>query len=821
MREEDGNQAIPLSVHKDAWSQKDLLEGIVGRYLTVRSHVGGLWPTWEVDSDELDEKFEALNQYLERLGWMARLFRGDVNQLTALPLPHRQFPGSRIHVYMWTASLITLILSAVRWMDQGRPDGGWFSESIYLDALIGFALPILSTLFLASFIQTRIAANYGMRSGHILPIPDPSVLLWLFSGLSTSYFIWPFGIFFIPTLPRMDARPWPNSKSLAWTSISVPIVMLLSGFIFWALGFAFTASSYDLTGEPYRANAPFLIEFLATISPLSIEHLDWSHPFFFAAGFLTLVGWLLMLPIPTFPGGRLLVARMGIQEARSSGTQILMFMILISAAYFIFNAFNGFTIWIPVLSVLIPLLLFMGSDARIPVMLDGDLSLDEDTHRRLGIILFVAILFAIPPEFPVEPIERWDADATYSLDVDEFADLSDDWSASLVAELTNPSMQDRAYTMTATILGTSLWNMDTSCEKTICEGILQPGESKSIEVIVTHENTTHQPTFVEFHLEIHYDDTHTHVETGTIHPLLNASVGAEWYHVRNTETVLSCLDVFVQEDTTTDISFPDVGAEWLPYLWLDGQAGLTQSLTSEDTIVCLEGVDQALPVNAQSMIQNVQLGNTTFAVGFDTAWPHVVSASEQGWLIDQTHPWGLPFANGGTLYQENASSCTGNEFPQTPRRSNASNWTWDMTIWPNQALPSIEEGEQLYLKLAADTYIHCNQEERKLTAFVVEEGPNLILHDGNETIRLWDAPRTTSSQQLELMIFNSHEQDVVLRHAVHGDGSWNLDLLPDALSSGWNNFTIDVPASMLNTYQLTHQDGAILITFGAYMEGQS
>ena len=239
----------------------------------------------------------------------------------------------------------------------------------------------------------------------------------------------------------------------------------------------------------------------------------------------------------------------------------------------------------------------------VPVMLDGDLPLDEDTHRRLGIILFVAILFAIPPEFPVEPIERWDADATYSLDVDEFADLSDDWSASLVAELTNPSMQDRAYTMTATILGTSLWNMDTSCEKTICEGILQPGESKSIEIIVTHENTTHQPTFVEFHLEIDYDDAHTHVETGTIYPLLDASVGAEWYHVRNKETVLSCLDVYVQEGSTAEISFLDVGDEWLPYLWLDGQAGLTQSLTSEDTIVCLEGVDQALPVNAQSMIR--------------------------------------------------------------------------------------------------------------------------------------------------------------------------------------------------------------------------
>ena len=79
-----------------------------------------------------------------------------------------------------------------------------------------------------------------------------------------------------------------------------------------------------------------------------------------------------MLPIPTFPGGRLLVARMGLDEARSSGTQILMFMLLITAAFFIFDAFNGFTVWIPVLSVTVPLLLLMGGDSRIPVLMDGD-----------------------------------------------------------------------------------------------------------------------------------------------------------------------------------------------------------------------------------------------------------------------------------------------------------------------------------------------------------------------------------------------------------------------------------------------------------------
>ena len=820
MTEVDEIQGTPLPVHKKAWDQKELLEGIVQRYLTVRSHVGGLWPTWEVESDELDQ-FNELNTYLERLGWMVRLRRGDTTLVTALPLPHRQFPGSRIHFYMWTASLITLLFSAVRWMDTGRPEEGWFASSIYLDAMLGFAFPILFTLFIASVVQTRISARFGVRSGHILPIPDPSVLLWLFSGLSTSYFIWPFGIFFIPTLPRMDARPWPDRVSLAWASISVPLVMLVSGFIFWFLGLALTTDSYALTDEPYRANAPFLLELLASLSPLSIESLDWSHPFLFAAGFLTLVGWLLMLPIPTFPGGRLLVARMGIHEARSSGTQILMFMLLITAAYFIFDAFNGFTIWIPVLSVLIPLLLFMGSDARIPVMLDGDPPLNEETHRRLGIILFIAILFAIPPEFPVEPIERWDADATFSVDGDEYAELGDAWNASVLVNLANPSMEKRAYFVSGQILGASQWSAEFSCGDTVCEGILEPDETISLQLNFVHENTTHQPTFIDYQIDVVFDQSDSHQEFGRIVPNLEASVGAEWYHVRINEAVLSCLDLHIEESATSNISFPNLSQAWLPFLWLDGQAGLTQTLTSEDTTVCLNGVDQALPSNSRALLQHVVLDNNSFEVGFDVSWPHVVSSSDEGWLIDETHPWGAPFDQGGTLYQENSSSCTGNEFLSTPRRSNSSNWTWDMSIWQSQALPSVEQGERLQLKLTTDNYVHCNQEEVIATKFTVQDGPNLILHANNETIRLWDAPMTATTSQLEFSLYNSEADDVVLRHSSFGDVAWDLSSLPLSLSSGWNNFTLNVPSSVINTYQLNHQDGAILLTFGAYLEAES
>ena len=86
----------------------------------------------------------------------------------------------------------------------------------------------------------------------------------------------------------------------------------------------------------------------------------------------------------------------------------------------------------------------------------------------------------------------------------------------------------------------------------------------------------------------------------------------------------------------------------MPFLWLEGQVGLNQTLETTDNIVCLDGADQALPYNAQSYLHNVALGNATFVVGFDSTWPHIVSASGDGWFIDEPHPIGPPFNQEGT-----------------------------------------------------------------------------------------------------------------------------------------------------------------------------
>tara|TARA_B100001094_G_scaffold198330_1_gene192424 strand:- start:2067 stop:4532 length:2466 start_codon:yes stop_codon:yes gene_type:complete len=821
MSESDDIDLTPLSAHKNTWTQRDLLAGIIGRYMTVKSHLGGLWPTWDVEAEHLDKRLIELNSYLEKLGWMARLRRGENNQLTALPLPHSQFPGRRIHVYMWIASIITVLLSGVRWMDSGRPEGGWFAESVYLDAFIGYVLPILFTLGIASFAQAKISAHYGVRSGYILPIPDPSILLWLFSGLSASYFIWPFGIFFLPTLPRMDARPWPNRKSLAYSSLSVPLVMLFSGFVFWTVGIFLSADPFTLTSEPMRLNAPFLIELFGSGFDQYFDiHLDWSHPFLFSAAYLTLVGWLLLLPIPTFPGGRLLVSRMGMHEARSSGTQILMFMILITAAFFIFNAFEGFTIWIPILAVILPLLLFIGGDPRIPVLLDGDVPLDEESHRSLGIILFVALLFAIPAEFPIEPVDRWDFDLEYEIkDVPPAELVGDYWNSTQTITLQNPSMQADTYNISIASKSSSDWTSELSCETTNCEGILASDDSISITVDFSHMNSTIVPTFLVYDITLVLGDEQF-VEPYTMYPNLNSSVGSEWSYLRTESGVLTCLPVYLIEESSALASLPDLDSEWASYLWFDGEAGLETEVNWQSESICLESNDQGLTNSLSTELSVVELDGNQFHVGFNKTWPHVVSASETGWLVNNEIGWGSPFENDSSLlYRENSTSCTGNEFLSTPRHSNTTNWTWDLSIWPSQKIPELNVNESIHVKFPTAYYYHCNFESLEQTRFKIEEGPDMVLVMNNQTLRLWDAPLEIIGESVIFSLYNSNNESILLRHETNGDAPWDLSNLTDVLPKGWTHIDISVPNADITTVQLIHQDGAIMLYFGGYLEG--
>ena len=145
---------------------------------------------------------------------------------------------------MWVLSLLTTVYAGEKWMGSGRPTGGWFVENASLDALVGFTLPLFAVLILASFIQKWTASKSGVRLPHLFPLPGPA-MLW-----------WPFGIIGFASLPRSDARLWPDRSSLGKSALSVPIVMIVCGMGLSLLGLKLTPDIDPITASPLILDLP-------------------------------------------------------------------------------------------------------------------------------------------------------------------------------------------------------------------------------------------------------------------------------------------------------------------------------------------------------------------------------------------------------------------------------------------------------------------------------------------------------------------------------------------------------------------------------------
>ena len=146
-------QPVQIKVHRDAWGQKELLETIVSRHFVVNSELGGTkWPVWKVDEQDntdVHDSLDKLNVHLESLGWMAKLQYGEPWLVQVLPIPERQFPSSRTTIGFWSFSLITATIAGMLWIEDARPDSGWFIESLFFDALVGYTLPVFAVIILA------------------------------------------------------------------------------------------------------------------------------------------------------------------------------------------------------------------------------------------------------------------------------------------------------------------------------------------------------------------------------------------------------------------------------------------------------------------------------------------------------------------------------------------------------------------------------------------------------------------------------------------------------------------------------------------------
>ena len=835
----------PMEAHKDLWAQHDLLQTILSRHFTVHGVIGGtVLPAWNVTTkgdDDAHQQLVVLNEHLVKLGWVAKLLIDEPWVVQILPIPERQFPSKGFQRLMWMITAVTLTLAGAYWMKGATPEGGWFNDSSLIDALIGYTLPVLGSIFLASHIQRSIAARYGMRVGHIVPVPEPSIALWSLGALPKSMLIWPFGLFLIPTLPRMDARLWPDRKALGWSAVSVPATLVSLGMLFWGVGLWLTPDFVQITSEQNMAYPPLAVELMSQLmlGEGYEQLLVWAHPFVYVGALLTFFGCLSMLPIPTFPGGRLMVARAGHGEARSGSNQMFIFLLLLAFAW-MFDAFNGLNIWLLVLSMVVPLLLFMGSDRRTPIVLDEPKGLDLSSVKNMGLVALAIVILALPQQIPFAVDEDWDVEVSYSIDDFGKAVLHNGtWSAEVSITVQNPSSLERSWAVLEDQYDTNLnawtasWNCDGEDSISIGEGgcgsVLPPNTQTTVVLNLTWIGAADAPVATTFGM-LTSSFSNLNVETITIQPDLDVFVASMWAFVEENGELKRCLSFGGISDSSINATLPHAVDSFeidARLHWIEGHDSLNASFDERPDRLCIRGLD---PVLLQaSTLDEVLIDGVRFHAGSPTL-PMTAVVPASGWKITPSPSTGWGFELGaGTIMSATGDACPLNATLATPLPPASGDWIWDLDVRKISSIPSITNGTQnLTIQMPDDsTVVVCSEPLSPLPRlnFTVEEGPEVILIRSNVVHRMWSNVWMAATNGTMLTpdggtfnLYNPSNSTVAVQLNFEGNGAqWSDISSTSQLQPGDNFFEFEPSQSALSTMWFEHVEGQIVIHLGSYV----
>ncbi len=835
-----------MPAHRSEWKQHDLLATILNRYFYLSTNMsGGILPAWVVspkNDKEIDECLDEANAYLKKLGWAAKLSQSEGWVVQLFPLPERQFPSFKLTLMMWAFSALTLTLAGAYWMDGARPSGGWFSDSSFTDSILGYTLPVLGSLFVASHLQKRVASHFNHRVGHITPIPEPTISLWTLGLFSQASLVWPFGLFLIPTLPRMDARLWDDRKALGWVAVSVPATLVTLGMLLWGIGLWLTPEYVAISGSQNIAQAPFLIEILGQWQIDDyLTRLIWSHPFVKAGALLTFFGWISLLPIPTFPGGRIMIARAGPSEARSSNNQIFIFLLILAFAW-MFDAFNGFTIWIFVLTLILPLLLFMGTDRSSPLILNEPKGLDLPAMKNIGFVMLIAVLFALPSQVPFEIDADWDSSVEFEIEMNyTAAQVDGQWNALVSVHVLNPSSVNRDWAIDFDQHNSNLddWGDSWECdgEDSLdlngegCGSTLPPRTHTTVVLNMTWSDESLSPTTLDFFL-ISLAEGEYGSHAISIRPELSVHPESSWQMYYDQGELKRCMELQSSSQEVLNVTFPNAGQ--LSNLqsrlqWIEGHNNLSASFEQPPERLCIRGLDPI--VLRTSELNHVQLNNYTFDGGLPEL-PLVAVVPETGWNItnDPSLGWGFMLNSSGLLSSIDGL-CPLDPSLSIPPAPSEGQWIWDLDVRKISNIPAVNSAnDSLVVQMSDGSSMHvCSPElsvEPKFN-FTVEQGPELIFQRYNTSHRMWSNMwmaayngTLVQSEGATFSVYSSSNVSVPVQLNYQGNGEqWTNVLSTNSLESGWNPFEFEPSKSnsTLSTLWFEHQDGALVIHLSSYV----
>ena len=112
----------------------------------------------------------------------------------------------------------------------------------------------------------------------------------------------------------MDTITYPNRYSLGLIELSSVITLIIFGSIFSLVGLSLTTTNPpESISEPLLLQSNLIVELISNflIGDDFLIKLQWLHPLALAGFGISIIGWILILPIPGFPGDRILHSFLG------------------------------------------------------------------------------------------------------------------------------------------------------------------------------------------------------------------------------------------------------------------------------------------------------------------------------------------------------------------------------------------------------------------------------------------------------------------------------------------------------------------------------
>ncbi len=756
----------------ETWDDRELLEVICSRYFLLGGQ-GVSELSWEVNGREGRNPSEcliALNRHLKQLSLIAVLDVGDPPIMSVGSLP-----SQTVVMPSWQQSLVWLLaasfttLSGSLWISSMEPGQQPFDSSILETAIVFFTLPVLGSALLASYARIFVSKAFEVENSHLIPLAFP-----VFSPE------WPFSLVSTIGQNRPDLHPIPNRKALGMIELAAPIVLFTCGTALTIIGLGLTSvQPPEFESSPVGVDLNLISEVLASIlvEPHTILRLQWIHPTGLAGIALSIVSWALLLPVPGFPGDRILHSLLGPGDMQDDRNQTSIFISTLGVVLIIFIS-TEYWPWL-LIAAIAGWRRFSPEHIPEPFVVDEFAGLDEIPMRQIATLTIAILLLGYPGLEPSSQIDDWDGGIS-----------TEDWPISMTFEgntvqlelpLEPVGLMPVSGWLQMRIEGATNagWEINSECmnEREVCrfDDITQASTS-SVQIELSRNST--EPSNLTFRMVVLIDlDDHV-----SEHSILfraadtTSSIDPLWILVEDTDTPRICFELDVSDGDYVNLSnqnpfwsFENETSlgEGTHDICLRGQVGAIQSLSNRD--------NQYLVIGPPITLHRENGSDETLLMPIENTIPPLhISGGE----------WAIPNSFGPQQEYTIARGESGSVFCPSSEViadvDTSENWSKELVDRSSISIPQAGTGNGS-LRFSADGWLAVCDGTRIISAYRVTEGSDVVVGSAALNSRL---------DVGEFSIVNRENYSF----------SMSVDWVGDAVT--WDNWVISHPSEISSHSQV-------------------